>query len=202
MQVVVGRVGRPHGLGGDVSVEVRTDDPERRFAAGTRLETEPASAGPLLITGGRMHSGRLLVHFAGVDHRSAAEALRNVLLVADVDPSVRPDDPEEFYDHQLVGLRVETLDGEQVGTIGEVLHLPGQDVLVVRRDGGDEVLVPFLAAFVPTVDLDAQVAVITPPTGLLNPDEAEVASPADAGTGVAAEAEASTGTATSADSDG
>lgn len=175
MQVVVGRVGRPHGLTGDVSVEVRTDDPDRRFAPGTSLETEPASAGPLLITSGRMHSGRLLLHFAGVDDRSAAEALRNVLLVAEVDPSLRPEDPEEFYDHQLVGLRVETLGGEQVGTLAEVLHLPGQDVLAVRRVEGGEVLVPFVAAFVPTVDLDAQVAVITPPPGLLNPDEAELA---------------------------
>lgn len=178
MQVVVGRIGRPHGLGGDVSVEVRTDDPELRFALGATLETDPSTAGPLRVTDRRMHSGRLLLHFAGVDDRTAAEAVRNVLLVADVDPLQRPEDPDEYYDHQLVGLRVQTVEGAMIGEIADVLHLPGQDVLAVRRnDDSGEVLVPFVAAFVPTVDLAARLAVIDPPAGLLDPDEAEVAAP-------------------------
>jgi 16S rRNA processing protein RimM len=184
MQVVVGRIGRPHGLAGDVSVEVRTDDPDLRLAPGTTLLADPASAGPLQITDSRVHSGRLLLHFAGIDDRSAAETLRNVLLVADVDPLQRPEDPDEFYDHQLVGLRVQTPAGEQVGTIADVLHLPGQDVLSVHRpyapgeaSESGEFLVPFVVAFVPTVDLDAGYVVITPPPGLLDPAEAERAEP-------------------------
>ena len=173
VEVVVARVGRPHGLHGDVSVEVRTDDPEGRLATGATLRTDPAAAGPLTIDGGWVHSGRLVLHFAGYDDRSAVEGLRNVLLVADLDPEERPEDPEEFYDHQLVGLAVRTVDAEAVGEIAEVLHLPGQDVLAVRREDGTEVLVPFVAAIVPTVDLDVGEVVVDPPPGLLTdvPDD-------------------------------
>ena len=174
MDVVVGRIGRPHGVRGQVSVEVRTDDPERRLGPGTTVLTDPASAGPLTITDGRVHSGRLLLSFAGVDDRSAAEALRGVLLLVQVDPAERPEDPEEFYDHQLVGLAVRTVDGQHVGTVTEVLHLPGQDVLAVRRDPSAagpppaEVLVPFVADIVPTVDLAAGYVEVDPPAGLLD----------------------------------
>jgi 16S rRNA processing protein RimM len=90
-----------------------------------------------------------------------------------VDPGERPEDPEEFYDHQLVGLAVRTVAGEDVGTLDEVLHLPGQDVLAVRRPGGDEVLVPFVHQIVPVVDLDAGEVVVDPPPGLLAPAEDE-----------------------------
>ena len=137
MEVVLARIGRPHGIRGEVSVEVRTDDPDRRLAPGTTLRTEPASAGPLTIADGWVHSGRLILRFEGYDGRGAAEGLRNVLLVADVDPAERPEDPDEYYDHQLVGLSVRTVDGEPVGELAEVLHLPGQDVLAVRRPDGD-----------------------------------------------------------------
>src|SRR5215218_7719293 len=143
MDVVVGRIGRPHGIKGDVSVEVRTDDPEGRLAPGTAVRTDPAAAGPLTVESGRVHSGRLLLHFVGYDDRGAAERLRGILLVADVDPDERPEDPEEFYDHQLV-------------------------VLAVRAADGREVLVPFVAAFVPTVDVDAGVIEVDPPPGLLD----------------------------------
>ena len=171
MDVVVGRIGRPHGLRGQVSVEVRTDDPERRLAPGMTVRTDPAAAGPLTITDGRVHSGRLLLTFEGVLDRSAAELLRGVLLVADVDPAERPEDPDEFYDHQLVGLDVETVEGTRVGAVAEVLHLPGQDVLAVRRADADdtaEVLVPFVSEMVPVVDLAAGRVVIDPPPGLLD----------------------------------
>ena len=175
MDVVVGRIGRPHGIKGDVSVEVRTDDPEGRMAPGTTVRTEPESAGPLTIEAGRVHSGRLLLHFAGYDDRGAAERLRGILLVADVDPEERPPDPEEFYDHQLVGLAVRTVGGDPVGELAEVLHLPGQDVLSVRTPDGREVLVPFVAEIVPTVDVDARVIEVDPPPGLLGdePDGTE-----------------------------
>ena len=176
MEVVVARIGRPHGIRGEVSVEVRTDDPEGRLAPGMTVRTEPAVAGPLTITDGRVHSGRLLLRFAGYDDRTAAEGLRGVLLVADVDPDQRPDDPDEYFDHQLTGLAVRTVEGELVGELAEVLHLPGQDVLAVRRPDGAEVLVPFVAAIVPTVDVDAGVVEIDPPPGLI----ADVPEPGDA----------------------
>jgi 16S rRNA processing protein RimM len=108
-----------------------------------------------------------VLHFQGYDDRTAAEGLRNVLLVADVDLAERLDDPEEFYDHQLVGLAVRTVAGEPVGELAEVLHLPGQDVLAVRRPDGTEVLVPFVAEIVPAVDLDAGQVLVDPPPGLL-----------------------------------
>lgn len=171
MEVVVGRIGRPHGIRGEVSVEVRTDDPEGRLAPGTTLRTDPAAAGPLTIETGRVHSGRLLLGFQGYPDRTAVEALRGVLLVADVDPDERPEDPEEFYDHQLAGLAVRTVEGEDVGTLHEVLHLPGQDVLAVRRADGSEVLVPFVHEIVPEVDLRAGQLLVDPPPGLLSPAE-------------------------------
>jgi 16S rRNA processing protein RimM len=178
MEVVVGRIGRPHGIKGWVTVEVRTDDPEGRLAPGTTVVTDPVSAGPLTIADGRVHSGRLLLMFDGYDDRSAAERLRGVLLVADVDPDERPADPEEYFDHQLVGVPVRTVDGELVGEVHEVLHLPGQDVLAVTRPDGSEVLVPFVREIVPTVDLDAREILVDPPPGLLSGDETEAGPPA------------------------
>lgn len=172
VEVVVARIGRAHGLRGEVSVEVRTDDPEIRLAAGELLRTDPVGAGPLRVASGRVHSGRLLLTFEGVADRGAAEALRGVLLVADIDSQETPEDPDEFYDRHLVGLRVETSDGEHVGEVGEVLHLPGQDVLAVRRTDGTEALVPFVTDIVPTVDVDAGLVVLTPPPGLLDDDDA------------------------------
>lgn len=166
MQLVVARIGRAHGIKGELTVEVRTDEPEVRLAPGAVLATEPASHGPLTIESGRVHSGRLLLRFAGVSDRTGAEALRNTLLIAEVDPQERPEDPEEFYDHQLVDLDVVTVDGTAVGRIAEVAHLPYQDLLVVRRPEGGEVLVPFVSAMVPEIDLAAQRAVIDPPPGL------------------------------------
>ena len=168
MEVIVGRIGRPHGIKGEVSIEVRTDDPDGRLAPGTVLRTEPAAAGPLTILTGRVHSGRLLLTFDGCSTRTSAERLRNVLLVADVDPDERPEDPDEYFDRHLVGLRVVTVDGDEVGDLAEVLHLPGQDVLVVRRRDDREALVPFVTEFVPEVDIDGGRIVVDPPAGLLD----------------------------------
>ncbi len=171
MQLVVGRVGRPHGLRGEVTVEVRTDDPDQRFAAGESLETVPAGRGPLTVAGSRWHSGRLLVRFAGHEDREAAEALRDTVLAIDSSQLEPLTDPEEFYDHDLIGLRVVTSGGEDVGTISDVLH-HGQDLLVVQGAGaraGAEILVPFVAAIVPEVDVAAGRLVIDPPAGLLDP---------------------------------
>jgi 16S rRNA processing protein RimM len=178
MLLVVGRIGRAHGLRGEVLVDVRTDEPETRLAPGAVLATDPGTAGPLTIASGRVHSGRLLLHFSGVADRTAAEALRGVLLLADVDPDALPDDDDEWYDHQLVGLDV--VDGDPaagaavIGEVREVLHLPGHDVLAVARPDGTEVLVPFVAEIVPEVDIEANRLVVTAPPGLLAPapDEA------------------------------
>lgn len=171
MQLVVARIGRAHGIKGDVTVEVRTDEPELRLGPGAVLATDPPTAGPLTIETGRVHSGRLVLRFEGVKDRTAAEALRNTLLIAEVDPDDRPEDPEEFYDHQLADLDVVTRDGTAVGRVKEVAHLPGQDLLVVVREDESEVLVPFVAEMVPEIDLEAQKAVIDPPPGLLDEDE-------------------------------
>ncbi|MDQ1629093.1 MAG: rRNA processing protein RimM [Actinomycetota bacterium] len=173
VEVIVGRLGRPHGLRGEVSVEVRTDDPEGRLAPGAVLRTDPAAAGPLTIATGRVHGGRLMLRFEGYDDRRDAERLRGVLLVVDVDVDERPEDPEEFYDRQLVGLAVVTAGGEPVGALHEVLHLPGQDVLAVRGDDGRETLIPFVHEFVPEVDLDGGRIVVEPPPGLLDEPAAE-----------------------------
>ncbi|MFE4520375.1 ribosome maturation factor RimM [Kitasatospora sp. NPDC056783] len=174
MQLVVGKIGRAHGIRGDVSVEVRTDEPELRLGPGAVLLTDPASTGPLTVESGRVHSGRLLLRFAGVKDRNAAEALRGTVLISEVDPEERPDDPEEYYDHQLIGLDVVLLDGTLVGELTEVLHLPYQDLLTVEKADGTEVLVPFVSQIVPTIDLENQRAVITPPAGLIDPEQAEV----------------------------
>ncbi|MER5650341.1 ribosome maturation factor RimM [Streptosporangium sp. NPDC002524] len=172
MQLVVGRIGRPHGLRGDVSVEVRTDEPDRRFAPGTALATDPASAGPLVVESRRWHSGILLVRFEGVTGRDRAEDLRGTMLVIDSDDIPPPDDPDEFYDHQLIGLTVVKPGGEAVGEVSDVLH-HGQDLLVVRRGepGAAEVYVPFVKALVPEVDLVKGILVVDGPPGLLDPDE-------------------------------
>lgn len=174
MQLVVGRVGRPHGLRGEVTVEVRTDDPDQRFAAGTVLATDPADRGPLTVSAARWHSGRLLVRFAGYGDRDAAQGLRDVVLCVDSSELAPLADPQEFYDHELIGLRVETSSGELVGTVTDVLH-HGQDLLVVGAAGqrrSDEILIPFVAALVPEVDVGAGRLVIDPPPGLLDPESA------------------------------
>ncbi|WP_256104885.1 ribosome maturation factor RimM [Streptomyces sp. ODS05-4] len=175
MQLVVARIGRAHGIKGEVTVEVRTDEPELRLAPGAVLATDPAATGPLTIETGRVHSGRLLLRFAGVSDRTGAEALRNTLLIADVDPDERPEDDDEFYDHQLIDLDVVLADGTEVGRITEISHLPSQDLFVVERPDGTEVMIPFVEEIVADIDLERQRAVITPPPGLID-DRAEIAS--------------------------
>lgn len=177
MLVTVGRIGRAHGVRGDVSVEVRTDSPEVRFTAGAALATDPAAAGPLTVAHARWHSGRLLVRFEGVHDRTAAERLRGVRLFADVAADERPEDPEEYYDHQLTGLAVRLDDGAVVGEVSGVVHVPGQDLLAVHRPGGAELLVPFVAEIVPTVDLAAGEIVVAPPPGLIEAAEPDGAAP-------------------------
>jgi 16S rRNA processing protein RimM len=164
--VVVGRVGRPHGIRGEVTVELRTDEPERRFADGATLATD---GGPLTVDSTRWHQGRLLVRFAGTEGRDGAEALRDRELRVAIDPGEAPADPEEFYDHQLVGLEVVTVDGAEVGVLTRVDHHAAQDLLVIETATG-EVLFPFVSAFVPEVDVAGGRIVLDDRPGLLRPD--------------------------------
>jgi 16S rRNA processing protein RimM len=189
--LTVGRVGRAQGIRGEVVVEVRTDDPEGRFAPGAALATDPPHVGPLVVGRIRWHGQRLVVRFRNTPDRGAAEALQGVLLQVDVPDDARPEDPDEYYDHQLVGLAVVTVDGAEVGEVAEVLHLPSQELLAVRRDDGSEALVPFVAAIVPEVDLAGRRLVIDPPEGLLDLAGAATAAPhPDEGTADRAAAEA------------
>jgi len=170
VHVVIGRIGRAHGVRGEVAVEVRTDEPDRRFAENAVLDTDPSARGPLTVVATRWHQGRLLVRFTGIDDRTQAETLRGTMLVVDVDEAERLTDPDEFYDHQLIGLNVVTTDGQAVGAVTDVLHLPAQDVLAIERADGVEVLVPFVADLVPRIDLDARVIAVVARPGLLDPE--------------------------------
>jgi 16S rRNA processing protein RimM len=164
--VVVGRIGRPHGVRGEVTVEVRTDDPDLRFVAGAVLRTDPADRGPLTISRVHWHSGTLLLRLEGVESREDAEALRNTELLVEVADLPPLEDPDAYYDHQLVGLSVRLIDGSELGEVAEVRH-EAQDLLVVRRPDGPEHLIPFVSAIVPTVDAAGGFVVVDPPEGLL-----------------------------------
>lgn len=164
---MVGRIGRPQGIKGEVTVEVRTDDPDDRFAAGAILVTDPVERGPLTVELSRQQGKYLVVHFEGVPDRNAAELLRDTLLLVDVASLPPLADDDEYYDTQLVGLAAELTDGSSLGEVTDVLHLPGGDVLVVRRSHGAEALVPFVRAIVPTVDVPGGRLVVDPPEGLL-----------------------------------
>jgi 16S rRNA processing protein RimM len=167
--LVVGRIGRAHGIRGDVSVEVRTDAPELRFAPGAVLRTDPETAGPLTVETARMHSGRLLIRFEGIADRTAAEALREVLLVIDADDAGPAGEPDEdvWWDHELLNLEASTSDGDLLGLVSDVLHTPAGELLAIRRPDGAELLVPFVSEFVPVVDVPGGRVVVNPPAGLL-----------------------------------
>ena len=168
MLVVVGRIGRPHGVKGAATIEVRTDEPDKRFAVGARLLTD--SGLELMVASATWHSGRLLVTFEGYEDRTAVEQLRNALVSVDRPADERPEDPEEFYDSDLEGCEV-VVDGAVIGVVREVSHLPGQDLLVVATPDEREVLIPLVSAFVPQIDVSAKRIIITPPEGLLEPGD-------------------------------
>lgn len=173
MDLVVGRVGKAHGVTGELSVEVRTDDPEGRFVAGATLRGRPSRGGTereYVIESVRPHGDRLLVRLEGVGDRNAAEALRGVIFVVDSADLPPIDDPDEFYDHQLEGMTVTTTAGVLVGTVAEVLHTAAGELLAIRDADDAEVLVPFVSAIVVTVSLQDRAIEIDPPEGLLELD--------------------------------
>jgi 16S rRNA processing protein RimM len=195
MLLIVGQILRPHGIRGEVLVDVRTDDPAERFAAGSVLVTDPApvrserstvpSARPeampelpdsarwrvpptLTVATARPHHGRLIVSFDGIDDRNLADEMRGVLLRVDSADIPASSDPDEFADHELVGLVAVDLAGQRLGEIERVDHAPASDLLVLRKPDGGSALVPFVRAIVPEVDLAAGRIVLTPPEGLLD----------------------------------
>lgn len=171
MELVVGRVAKAHGVTGEIVVDVRTDDPAGRFAPGETLRGRASRGGSeraYTIESVREHSGRLLVRLDGVRSRDAAEAMRGTLFLVDSDDLPPITETDEFYDHQLEGLRVRTVTGEDVGTINEVLHTAAGELLSVRSAEGREILIPFVSAIVPTVSLADGVVEIDPPDGLLD----------------------------------
>jgi 16S rRNA processing protein RimM len=174
MLLVIGRIVRPHGILGEVVVDVRTDEPAERFVPGSVLVTDPGRrAGPnlpptLTVETVRPHQARLLVVFDGVYDREIAEGLRGVLLCVNSADVPTSDDPDEFSDFELVGLAAVTTDGEPLGEVVRIDHAPSSDLLVLRRPDGRSALVPFVRAIVPEVDVAGGRLVVTPPEGLFD----------------------------------
>jgi 16S rRNA processing protein RimM len=169
LELTVGRVVKAHGVTGEVVVEVRTDDPEMRFAPGTILRAKRSDHGErnYVVETVRAHGSRLLVRLEGVDDRDAADALRGSLFVIDSANLPPLDEPDTYYDHQLEGLLVRTTAGRDIGTVAEVLHTAAGELLAVNRAEAGELLVPFVSAIVTSVSLDSRIVEIDPPEGLL-----------------------------------
>ncbi len=168
-QVRVGRLTKAHGLKGALKIELYTDDPDRRFAPGATFDLQVPTSSPwhgktLELIELRWYNGSPVGFFVGVTDRTAAESLVKAILWVDHDLAQLPDEPDAWYDYQLVGLRA-LRDGVEVGTVARVDHLPAQDLLSIATASG-EVLVPFVAAIVPAVDIAAGTVTLTPPVGL------------------------------------
>ena len=174
IEVVVGRIGKPHGLRGEVTLDVRTDEPDRRFAAGTTLRAvAPAGADrrptTLTVARSRWHQSTLLVTFEEFSDRDGAEAARGIVLHAEIGGDETPDDPDEYYDHQLIGLAAFDTGGALLGELTAVVHGSAQDLLTIRTPDGRNTLVPFVSELVPEVDLAAGRVVIADRPGLVTP---------------------------------
>ena len=160
MRLLVGRIGRAHGILGEATIEVRTDEPDRRFAVGSTVSTD--SHGELKIISGRVHNGILLLGFDGYNDRNAIEKLRNTLLYADVDINEASDVADEYHVLQLIGCQVILEDGEVFGEVTDVINLPGQDLLAIATNGGEQ-LIPFVHQLVPAVDIKNKKITVIPP---------------------------------------
>jgi len=170
VELVVGRIAKAHGITGELVIDIRTDDPEGRFAPGNRLKLKASrgtSVREVVIQSMRPHGVRMLVRLEGVADRDTAEGLRGSLFVVDSAELPPIEDPDEFYDHQLEGLRVRTIDGVEIGQVAEVLHTAAGELLAVRTEERREILVPLVSAIVLSVSLADGVIEIDPPEGLL-----------------------------------
>ena len=171
MQLQVARIGKPHGIRGEVTVQVLTDAPEDRFVPGTEFVVEPAKAGPLTVRSARWNKDILLLGFEEVPDRNRAEELRGARLFVETEELV--DSGEEgWYEHELVGLEAR-VGGQKVGRVTALNTMPAQDLLVIEDEAGKEVLIPFVEEIVPEVNVADGYVVLTPPAGLfeLNADE-------------------------------
>ena len=160
MKLNVGRIGKAHGILGEATIEVRTDEAENRFAIGAVLQTQ--SHGLLTVASARVHNGILLLAFEGIDDRNGIEALRDELLFADVDIDAPGLDEDDYHVLQLIGCKAFLIDGDEYGEVTEVLNLPGQDVLVIKTETGES-LIPFVRQLVPIVDVKARRMSVVPP---------------------------------------
>jgi 16S rRNA processing protein RimM len=169
VELTVGRVVKAHGVTGELVVDVRTDDPEMRFAPGTVLRAKGSDRRErnYVVAAARPHGNRLLLRLDGVADRAAADALRGSLFVIDSEDLPPIDEPDTYYDHQLEGLLVRTTSGRDIGTVTEVLHTAAGELLAVNRAEADELLVPFVSAIVTSVSLESRIVEIDPPEGLL-----------------------------------
>ena len=188
IEVLVGRIGKPHGIRGFVTVEAHTDEPDRRFADGTVLRTQPPkgsayAAKQLTVEGTRWHAQVLQVAFEEIADRNEAEAARDTLLFADVPAEESPEDPDEYYDHQLVGLTAFDEAGRELGTVKAVVHGGAQDLLTIRTPDRRDALVPFVKALVPVVDMDEKKVVIADRPGLVTPFPEDSEDSEDSGDG-------------------
>ncbi len=160
MRLNVGRIGKAHGIAGEATIEVRTDEAEDRFAIGAILETD--SHGQLTVASARVHNGILLLGFVGITTRNQIEELRNQLLYTDVDINAPGFDEDDYHVLQLIGCTAYLVDGDEFGEVIDVLNLPGQDVLVIKSSDG-EVLIPFVHQLVPIVDIANKKMTVVPP---------------------------------------
>lgn len=172
MQLQVARIGKPHGIRGEVTVQVLTDAPGDRFVPGTQFVVEPASAGPLTVESARWNKDILLLAFEEIETRNEAETLRGAKLFIETEELEDEDDDEGWYEHELVGLDVR-VGGNVVGKVSALHTLPVQDLIVVTSNEGKEILVPFVEPIVPEVNVGEGFILVTPPPGLfeVNADE-------------------------------
>ncbi|HLR44122.1 MAG TPA: ribosome maturation factor RimM, partial [Brevibacterium sp.] len=170
MSQVAARLGKPHGIRGEVTIEIRTDDPDSRFVPGARFATDP-DIGALTLERARWHRDRLLLTFAEVADRSRAEQIRDTEILIDGTGDAVEDDAWRV--EELVDLAVELEDGTPVGTVTDLTVGAMQDLLHVRTTAGEEVLVPFVEEIVPEVDPEERRMVLTPPPGLIDDGDAE-----------------------------
>lgn len=179
MKVQVARIGKPHGIRGEVTVQVLTDAPEDRFVPGTDLEVEPVSLGPLTVSGARWNKTILLLAFEQINTRNEAETLRGAKVFIDSD-EVEDDDDDAWYEHELVGLSAR-VGSEVVGKVVGLNTMPVQDLLIIENADGEEILVPFVTEIVPEVNVEAGYVLLTPPNGLFDVNSEPAAGESGAG---------------------
>ena len=176
MQLQVARIGKPHGIRGEVTVQVLTDAPGDRFVPGTEFVVEPASAGPLTVNSARWNKDILLLGFDEIGTRNEAETLRGAKLFIETE-ELDEDDDEGWYEHELVGLEAR-IGSSVVGKVTALNTMPVQDLLMVITPEGKEILVPFVEQIVPEVNVEEGFIRLTPPDGLfeLNAEDEAAAS--------------------------